>query len=118
MAYKMALPTHLRIHNCFHISLLRKYVYDSTHIIDWNVFLVELEGKFQVEPVHILDRKETVLQNRFVARVKVQWKHFSLEEVTWELEYAPRKKYPSMFPESMEDVSEHCGHYYFKGEKM
>ena len=63
VAYKLALPAHLRIHNVVHISLLKKCVYDSTHIIDWNVVEVELEKKFQVEPVHILDRKETVLRN-------------------------------------------------------
>ena len=57
VAYKLDLLAHLRIHNVFHISLLKKYVYDSTHIIDWNVVQVEQEGEFQVEPVHILDRK-------------------------------------------------------------
>ena len=50
VAYKLALPVHLRIHNFFHVSLLNKYVYYSTHIIDWNVVHVELEGTFQVEP--------------------------------------------------------------------
>ena len=63
IAYNLALPTHLRIHNVFNVSLLRKYVYDSTHIIDWNVVQVEPEGEFQVEHVRILDRKEIVLQN-------------------------------------------------------
>ena len=46
MEYKLSLPTHLRIHIVFHISLLKKYVYDSTHIIDWNVVQVEPEGGF------------------------------------------------------------------------
>ena len=46
MEYKLALLAHLRIHNVFHFSLLKKYVYDSTHIIDWNVVQVEPEGKF------------------------------------------------------------------------
>ena len=57
VAYKIALPAHLRIHNVFHISLLKKYTHDPTHIIDWNVVQVELEGKFQAEPLPILDRK-------------------------------------------------------------
>ena len=66
MAYKISLPAHLIIHNVFHISLLKKYVYDSIHIIDWNVVQVEPEGEFQVEHVCILDRKETMLQNPYL----------------------------------------------------
>ena len=71
VAYKLALPLHLNIHNIFHVSLLKKYVYDSTHIIDWNVLHVEPEGELQVEPVRIMDKKEIVLWNRVIARVKV-----------------------------------------------
>ena len=55
--YKLALHVHLKIHNIFHVSLLKKYVYDSAHIIDWNVVQVEPEGDFQVEPARILDKK-------------------------------------------------------------
>ena len=86
VAYKLALPARLRIHNFFHISLLNKYIHDSTHIIEWNVVQVELEGEFQVEPLCILDRKETILWNQVLTWVKVQWKHFFLEQATWELE--------------------------------
>ena len=57
VGYKLVLPTHLRIHNVFHISLLKKIIHDSTHIIDQNVVQVELEKEFQVEPLRILDRK-------------------------------------------------------------
>ena len=57
MAYKLTLPAHLRIHNVFHISLLKKYRPDSTHVIDWNVVQVEPEGEFQMEPLRILDKK-------------------------------------------------------------
>ena len=86
MAYNMALPTHLRIHNVFHISLLRKYVYEYTHIIDCNVVQVEPESEFHVEPIHILDRKKTTLWNRVIAQVKVKWKHFIPDEATSELD--------------------------------
>ena len=61
VAYKLALPAHLRIHNVFHISLLNKYIHDSTHIIDRNVVLVEPKGEFEVETLHILDMKELVI---------------------------------------------------------
>jgi hypothetical protein len=58
---------------------------------------VELEGEFQVEPLCIMDKKETILQKRFIAQVKVQWKQFSFEETTWELEDEMMKTYPTLF---------------------
>ena len=68
---------------------------------------VEPEGEFQVEPARILDRKETLLRNWVIARVKLQWKHFILEEETWELEDEMRIKYPSLFAEPINE--EHWG---------
>ena len=63
VAYRTAFPTNMRDHNFFHVYLLKKYVHDSNHIIDWNVIQVELKGEFQVEPMHILDKKVTLLHN-------------------------------------------------------
>ena len=48
VAYILALPTSMTIHNVFHVSLLKKYVPDANHVIDWNVIQVEPEGVLQV----------------------------------------------------------------------
>ena len=40
----LALPTSMCIHNVLHVSLLKKYVPDANHVIDWNVIQVEQEG--------------------------------------------------------------------------
>jgi hypothetical protein len=37
VAYMVALPTSISIHNVFHVSLLNKYILDANHVIDWNV---------------------------------------------------------------------------------
>jgi hypothetical protein len=47
-----------------------------------------------VEPLRILDWREIALQNRDAAQVKVKWKHFSLEETTWELAGDLQKSHP------------------------
>jgi hypothetical protein len=66
IAYQLALLVNLRIHNVFHVSLLKKYIHDPTHMIDWNLVKNEPEGEFQVEPLFILDQIEITLQNRVV----------------------------------------------------
>jgi hypothetical protein len=97
VAYQLGLPANPRIHNVFHVSLLKKYIHDPTLMIDWNLVQVEPEGEFQVEPLHILDQREITIRNKAVAQVKVQWKHFSAEEATWELEGDLLKSHPILF---------------------
>ena len=94
VAYRLAFLASNRAHNVFHVSLLEGYVHDPNHVINWDVIQVEPEAEFQIEPMCILTRKVTMLQNQAIGQVKVQWEHYSPEEATWELEDAMRRAHP------------------------
>ena len=88
VAYRLAFLASTRAHNVFHVSLLKRYVHDPNHVINWDVIQVKTEGEFRTEPMHILDRKVTMLRKRAIGQVKVQCENYSPEEATWELEDA------------------------------
>ena len=42
----LELPGSTRAHNVFHVYLLKRYVHDPNHVINWDVIQVEPEGEF------------------------------------------------------------------------
>ncbi|XP_069146959.1 uncharacterized protein [Solanum lycopersicum] len=52
---------------------------------------------FEEEPIVILDRQIRKLRTKEIASVKVQWKHRTVEEATWEIESDMRARYPQLF---------------------
>ena len=44
VAYQLALPPNIKVHNVFHVSILKRYVNNVSHVIYWNVIQVEPEG--------------------------------------------------------------------------
>ena len=41
VAYQLALPPNIKVNNVFHVSILKRYVHDVSHVIYWNVIQVE-----------------------------------------------------------------------------
>ena len=37
VAYQLALPPTVKVHSVFQVSILKKYIRDATHVINWNV---------------------------------------------------------------------------------
>jgi hypothetical protein len=98
VAYRLALPPNLSgIHNVFHISMLRKYVPDPTHVLESGPLQIQSNMTYEETSTRILDRREQVLRNKTISLVKVLWSNHSMKEASWELEESMWEKYPYLF---------------------
>ncbi|KAL6125183.1 hypothetical protein ACLB2K_073242 [Fragaria x ananassa] len=86
-----------RIHNVFHVSMLRKYIADPSHVLQEQSISLQKDFSYEEEPVQILNRKEQVLRNKTIPLVKVLWTSHQVEEATWESEEQMRQQYPYLF---------------------
>ncbi|XP_073317309.1 uncharacterized protein [Primulina huaijiensis] len=116
LACKLALPPNMsRIHNVFHVSQLKRYIPDPSHVLEVEPLLIEgnlrEELKYEKFPIRIVDAKKQVLRQRIIPYVKVQWSNHTEREATWEVEEKMRKEYPYLFPNqansSFEDETSH-----------
>ena len=69
----------------FHVSMLRKYEPDTTHVLDWHDLNLQEDATYEEGPREILDKKKQVLRAKTIPLVKVLWDHHGVEETTWEL---------------------------------
>ena len=98
VAYRVALPPSLsRLHNVFHVSVLRKYMDDPSHVLDYQPIQITNDMSYEEQPMEILDRKEQVLRRRVIHLVKVRWANHTAEEATWERDDEIKEKYPQLF---------------------
>ena len=99
LAYKLKLPEELsQIHDIFHVSMLRRYRSDPSHIIQVPEVEISSNLTYTEEPVEIIGREVRKLRNREIPMVKVRWSHHSSpREATWEVEDHMRKQYPNLF---------------------
>ncbi|KAL6538163.1 hypothetical protein OROGR_012151 [Orobanche gracilis] len=98
VAYRVALPPNLaNLHDVFHVSQLRKYIPDPSHVIQMDDVQVRDNLTVEMMPVHIADRELKNLRGREIALVKVVWLEVAGESMTWELESKMRDSYPELF---------------------
>ena len=87
IVYRLALPLELtKLHDVFHVSMLRRYRSDTSHILPVQDIQVQEDFTFNEEPKAIIDREIRQLRNNQVPLVKVLWQHHGMEEATWEPE--------------------------------
>ena len=108
VAYRLTLPPSLSgVHNVFHVSMLRKYVLDPSHVVDYESLKLRDYLTYEEQLVKIMDKKEQELKRHSIHYVKVQWRNQSVREATSELEDEMKEKYPYLFEDlgmsSLED---------------
>ena len=98
VAYRLALPPDLeKIHNVFHVSMLRRYRSDPTHVVSMETIELKSDSTYEEEPVEILASEVKQLRNKKIPLVKVLWRNHKIEEATWESEETMRQQYPQLF---------------------
>ncbi|XP_073049009.1 uncharacterized protein [Primulina eburnea] len=98
LAYRLDLPQSLSaIHDVFHVSMLRKYEPDPSHVLRTDEVELDSSLSYVEHPVQILDRKVKQLRNKTIPLVMVQWSRHGREEATWELEAKMRQEWPHLF---------------------
>ncbi|XP_074299470.1 uncharacterized protein LOC141630579 [Silene latifolia] len=98
VAYRLALPPALdRVQNIFHVSQLRKYISDPSHVLEAEMIELDDALTYVETPKEILDRKVRKTRHGEITLVKVLWSNHLVEEATWEAEEDIKERYPHLF---------------------
>ncbi|KAJ8748030.1 hypothetical protein K2173_011851 [Erythroxylum novogranatense] len=98
LAYRLALPSEMsQLHDVFHVSMLRRYRSDPTHMIPAQEIEVSSNLSYVEEPIQIVGSQVKQLRNKRIPLVKVLWRNHSTEEATWETKEHMRRQYPHLF---------------------
>jgi len=93
-AYEIALPPHLaNLYNVFHVSQLRKYIADLSHVLESDDVQIREDLTVNTGPVRILDSQVKKLRGKEIRTMKVLWDE-ATQEMTWEMEDRMRQSYP------------------------
>ncbi|XP_012567475.1 uncharacterized protein [Cicer arietinum] len=100
VAYQIALPPNLaNLHDVFHVSQLRKYMADPSHIIAPDDIQLKENFTFEVPPISIVDRTTKHMRGKEIPLVKVIWNQTTWD-ATLELEEKMRELYPDLLETS------------------
>ncbi|XP_070004708.1 uncharacterized protein [Nicotiana sylvestris] len=83
VTYRLALPPSLSVvHPVFHVSMLRKYHDDPSHVLDFRTVQLDKDLTYEDELVAIQDRQVCQLRSKSYPSVHVQWRGQPTEAAT------------------------------------
>ncbi|KZV43955.1 hypothetical protein F511_22606 [Dorcoceras hygrometricum] len=83
------------VHNVFHVSALRRYIANPSHVL--RPVQLEPDLTYEETPEKILAKENRKLRNRTIPMIKIQWTNHSEREATWEVEFDMQESYPDFF---------------------
>jgi len=83
-------------HTVFHVSQLRKYVFDPSHVFEAEDIRIREDLAVEVPPIALEDNIVEERRGKTVNLVKVIW-HRMTGDSTWELEEDMTKSHPHLF---------------------
>ncbi|XP_025704075.1 uncharacterized protein [Arachis hypogaea] len=99
-AYQLALPPNLsRLHNVFHVSQLRKYQHDPSHVLQQEDVTLKNDLTSELPAIEIVDRNMKQPRSKTIQLVKVAWGSGNSRDYTWEKEADVRQKFSNLFTE-------------------
>ncbi|XP_058218989.1 uncharacterized protein LOC131329692 [Rhododendron vialii] len=76
VAYRLAMPPRLsNVHDVFHVSMLRKYEPDPSHVLEWSELELEADASYEEEPKH----RRTYVNLGLGAKDIIFWKLLEVE---------------------------------------
>lgn len=98
VAYQLELPPQLSdVHNVFHVSQLKKCLRVPEEQIPMDELDVNEDMTYEEYPVKILETRVRITRNQRIPMCRVQWKHHSESEATWEREEDLKAEFPHLF---------------------
>ncbi|XP_020700274.1 uncharacterized protein LOC110112401, partial [Dendrobium catenatum] len=86
-AYRLLLSKQMSdVHNIFYVSTLRKWISDSGKKLSADEVEIQENLRYEEEPELILAYDVRKLRSKQIPMDKVQWKHRTAREATWEKE--------------------------------
>jgi hypothetical protein len=103
VAYQLELPPQLsNVYDVFHVSQLKRCLRVPEEQLPMEDMDAKEDLSYQEYHVKILETSERVTRNKKIRMCKVQWRHHTEEEATWERQEELKADFPSFFSDLTE----------------